>query len=66
MSHHITKCTLNNFFLKKLRWLSISFSLHITDCAVKQHFGNMVHIAKFGSVFTEHNVEDWVMDRKFC
>ena len=33
MSHHITfRCTLNNFFPKKLHWLLISWSLHITLC----------------------------------
>ena len=26
----------------------------------------MVHIAKFGSVFMEHNVVDWMIDRNFC
>ena len=40
-----------HFFFKTLHWLLISFSLHITRCAVEQFCRNVVYIANFGSVF---------------
>ena len=51
MSYKITKCTLN-FFFRTLHWLLISFTLHITGCAVEQLFHNILCIVNFGSVFS--------------
>ena len=35
---------IEQFFSKTLHWLLISFSLHITACAVEQFFGNTVYM----------------------